>query len=227
MKLRRTFLLLLAAVIALTAAGCGQDSAGTQNSGDDEKVAIVDGKAIYRQEFDAQMEQIKASYQQQGQDLEAEDNKEALENIEQQVLDEMINNAVLLQQAQKSGVNAPKQEVESQLEAIKSQYDENQFQQILEANNLSEDGLKKEISDQLMINNYMQTEIEEEQLAVSEDEVRDSYDQVINQQPEGEKPNFEEIKPQIEGMLRQEKMQEAKTELLKGLKEDMEIEVLL
>jgi len=150
-----------------------------------------------------------------------------LNSGQQHPLDEMINNAVLLQQAQKAGVKAPEQEVESQLEAIKSQYDEKQFKQILEANNLSEDGLKKEISDQLVINNYIQTEIEEDQLSISEDEIRDSYDQVINQQPEGEKPNFEEVKPQIKGMLRQEKMQEAKTELLKGLREDMEIEVLL
>ena len=41
-----------------------------------------------------------------------------LNSGQQHPLDEMINNTVLLQQAEKAGVNAPEQEVESQLEAI-------------------------------------------------------------------------------------------------------------
>lgn len=222
MKLRKTFLLLLAAVLILTATGCGQDSGGN------EKVAVINGEAIYRQELDTQMEQVKASYQQQGQDLEAEENKEVLENLKKQVLDEMINNTVLLQQAEKEGVNTRAQEVESQLEEIKSQFDdENQFNQALETNNLTEADLKKEISDQYTVERYMQKVIAEEQLSVAEDEVKDFYDQEIEQQPEGEKPDFEEVKTQIEEMLKQEKMQEAKSELLKGLKENMQIEVLL
>ncbi|MTI82651.1 MAG: hypothetical protein FH756_01875 [Firmicutes bacterium] len=226
MKLRKTLLLLLVAVFILTVAGCGQESVGNQN-GSNEKVAVVEGEAIYKQEFDDQMEQVKAAYKQQGQDLEAEENKEVLENTEQQVLNEMINNVVLLQHAEKAGVTAPEQEVESQMEAFKSQYNESKFSEILEANNLSEADLGKDIFNQITIDNYMQGEIEEEKLSVSEDEIRKSYDQVIEQQPEGQRPAYEDVKPQIEGMLMQEKMQAAKSELLQGLKENMEIEVLL
>ncbi len=226
MKLRKTLLLLLVAVFALTVAGCGQENAANQNS-NKEKVAVVEGEAIYKQEFDDQMKQVKAAYKQQGQDLEAEENKQVLEKTEQQVLDQMINNVVLLQQAEKAGVTASEQEVQSQMEAIKSQYNESEFSEILKANNLSEADLEKDIVNQITIDNYMQEEIEEEKLSVSEDEIRKSYDQVIEQQPEGQRPAYEDVKTQIEGMLMQEKMQTAKSELLQGLKKNMEIEVLL
>lgn len=197
-----------------------------------DKVAIVNGEPLDLAVYTQQLEQTKAAYkQQQGLDLDAEENKEALKQVKQMLLDEMITQTLLLQQAQKEGIKSSANDIQEQVTIIKSQFqDEAQFQEALKANGLQLADLEKEISDLLIIEQYLAQAIPLEN-TVSEEEISSYYnyfkEQFEQSQQGGTVPEFEALKPQIVAFLEEQKFLEAKNDFLESLKNDSEIEILI
>lgn len=197
-----------------------------------DKVATVNGEPLDLAAYTQQLEQTKAAYkQQQGLDLDAEENKEALKQVKQMLLDEMITHTLLLQQAEKEGIQLTEDDIQEQLTLIKSRFsDQAQFEDALEASGLTLEDLEKDISDLLMIDQYLAQAIPEE-ITVSEEEVSSYYDyykEQIEQTQAGETvPELEEIKPQIEVFLKEQKSLQAKNDFLETLKSDSKIEILI
>ncbi len=198
-----------------------------------DKVATVNGEPLDLATYTQQLEQTKAAYkQQQGLDLDAEENKETLKQVKQMLLDEMINHILLLQQAQKEGIQPKADDIQEQVTIIKSQFpDEAQFEEALKASSLSLADLEKEISDLLIIDQYLVSAIPNEKITVSEEEVNAYYDDYKKQfeqsQAGASVPELKEIKSQIVVFLEEQKILEAKKDLLKNLKDDSEIKILI
>lgn len=97
-------------------------------------VGKVNGEGITREEFSRKVDRLKKFYEARyGQSLfQGEAGKGNLTRLKTEILDEMINEKILLQEARRAGYTpAPEEEIEKQVEAIKKQY------------RLSEDELKK------------------------------------------------------------------------------------
>ena len=198
-----------------------------------DKVAIVNGESLDLAVYTQQLEQTKVAYkQQQGFDLDAEANKEALKQVEKMLLDEMIDHTLLLQYANKEETKPTTDDIQEQVTIIKSQFsDEAQFEEALKASGLSLADLEKEISDLLIIDQYLTKAIPDEKITVSEEEVSSYYDDYTKQFDQSQAietlPDLEELKPQIEVFLKEQKFLQAKNDLLETLKDNSEIKILI
>ena len=93
------------------------------------------------------------------------------EEFEQSVLDQLINTKLILQTAQKEGITIKQNEINSEVDKMKSQYEDTmKYQEALKENQLTEETVKEEIRDQLILTKFIDNKIGE--ITVSEDEVQ-------------------------------------------------------
>ena len=89
---------------------------------DSNLVGKVNGEGITREEFSKRVEQMKRLYENRyGENLfQGEEGTQNLNRLKAQILDEMVTEKVLLQEARNAGyTSAPPEEIEKELEAIK------------------------------------------------------------------------------------------------------------
>lgn len=227
MNVRRWSVLALTLLLMSALIGCGD--AGLESEREEEAVAIVNGEAIPRNEFDDLLEVRMEMYQMQMQDMDDEEAAEMMDMLKQHTLDELIAQTVLMQRAEAAGMVADDEAVEEEYRLLKEQYDDEEFQRALDAQNLTSESLKENIALQLAVHQYVDEKVEEEigkeAVEVSDDELKAFYEQYSMQMEDP--PEFEEMKPQLEGMVQQEKMQEVTAEIVNQLVEESEIEILL
>jgi foldase protein PrsA len=77
--------------------------------------ARVNGQGIALDLFNRQMTQAQAAFVQQGVDTKSTSGQEALKSLRQQVLDQMINDTVIAQQAEKEGIKVTDNDVNARL----------------------------------------------------------------------------------------------------------------
>lgn len=220
MLLKKTLLSVIAMIAIFALAGCGEDLAISEDA-----VAIVNGQEIKNHEFETALEQSKALYSQQGIDLESAD-QELVTQVHEQILNEIINQKLLLQDAEKKGYQASQETTKEKLDQITSQFpDEDQLNEALEQNKLTLEDLEEEISQQDIIEQYTASEVGD--VDVSEQEIRDFYDQYKQQASEEELPDFQDIEPIIKEQLTMQKKQEQVSEIVERLKSESEIKILL
>lgn len=215
--LLRKFLLLALIITTFIVVGMGCTSK------DQQSVAVVNGVEIEREAFDMRLDQIKASYAQQGLDFNSEEGKMFLLEIEQHILNMLINEEVLMQEIEKNGFSISEQEVDDEIAIIKAQFeDDDTFDEILKENGLTEDELRELLVDELKIQQYMEGAIGD--IVVTEEEKEEYY--VLYSQQTKEPPAYEEIKDFIEQQIQSDKMQEEEYLLIEKLKSNSEITIL-
>ncbi|MCQ6275473.1 SurA N-terminal domain-containing protein [Bacillus sp. V3B] len=217
---------ILLGVTALILGACSSGNSGEgKTTKKSEIVATVNDNEILKEDYDNQLELTKASYEEQGLDLANLDSKE----LEQSVLDQLINTELLLQTAQDKGISIKQSEIDSELNNIKSQFeDEEQYKEALEESMLTEETLEEQFRDQLLITEYIDSNIDDS--SVSEDEVKAIYEQYKEQalSQQQEIPDFETIKPQMEEQAIAQKKEQKVSELIEDLRKTNEknIEIL-
>lgn len=148
----------------------------------DEPVARVNGAPIFQTELERFVENNRRQMAQQGRELSEQD----LVMLREQVLGGLINREVLLQQAGELGLEAQEAAVETQLANIRSQFgSEEEYQNALEGQNLSEVELRDNIQVQLTIDRLLQQEVYSN-VEVTQEEKQSFYDdnKQLFQQPE-------------------------------------------
>lgn len=216
--------ILLLSIAVLVLGACSKDSSkgNAEKENKEDLVATVDGKGISKQEYNKELESMKASYEQQGMPADQMDSKMKKE-LEKSVLDQMINAELLLQTAEKDGVSIEEKEVDAELEKIKTNFgDEKQFEEALKKNKMTEKELKSQLKKQMTVNNYLDSKIGK--VEASEQEIQALYDQ-YKQQAEGQKQKPEElekIKPQLEQQVLSQKENEKITKLVEELRKKNE-----
>lgn len=216
--------ILLLSIAVLVLGACSKDSSkgNAEKENKEDLVATVDGKGISKQEYNKELESMKASYEQQGMPADQMDSKMKKE-LEKSVLDQMINAELLLQTAEKDGVSIEEKEVDAELEKIKTNFgDEKQFEEALKKNKMTEKELKSQLKKQMTVNNYLDSKVGK--VEASEQEIQALYDQ-YKQQAEGQKQKPEElekIKPQLEQQVLSQKENEKITKLVEELRKKNE-----
>lgn len=225
--LNKKVLILIMISVFLVLTGCTDQEEGLETEEfqeNDEIVAIVNDEEIKRSEFDALLESKLMGYQQQGLDIESDEGVELKEQLRAETIDDLVNMRVLIQGAEKEGFEASSDQVEEQLQAIKQQFEvEEEFEEALVQNNITLEELEKQIADQIKMDQFTSEKVGE--VTVSEEEMEEFYDEFSKNAEDV--PEFEELLPQIEQQLTQEKTNEQMDVILQELKNESEIEILM
>jgi len=126
-------------------------------SSESKLVGRVNGEGITREEFSTRVDRAKKFYESQyGQGLfEGGTGKENLNRLKTDILDEIVVEKILLQEARNAGYSsAPKEEVEKQLEALKKQI--RQSDEDLKKMGSNIEDLKAEIGKEWVISQFVQ-----------------------------------------------------------------------
>lgn len=194
-----------------------------------EVVATVNGEEITREELEVMLEQQKQQYQMQGMDLDSEEMSDMREQLERQILDSLIANLLMAQAAEEKGISVSEEELEQEYQDLAAQFGgEEELNQQLEAAGITREEIKEDIARTLPAQKYMESykeeNISEEDLEVSEEELKAVYDQYSAQMGE-EFGEFEEVKPQLEEDLKRQKENEVLQSHVEELREEAEVEI--
>lgn len=188
-------------------------------------VALVNGEEMTKEEFDTYYEEVKHYYLMYCVDLESEEMKGYSDEINNQIIEELVNRKLLLQFAEKESVKIREAEIQESIENIKSQFEnEEVFQQELSAFNLTEEELKEDIEETLIIQEYVVSRAEKGELDVCEEEIESLYDHYSSAQDMLE---YQEIRPALLEELEHQKEQELTTRLIDEHRQESDIEILL
>jgi peptidyl-prolyl cis-trans isomerase SurA len=160
---RSATLFALLAAICLLAGGC---SSNTSVSAD--TVARVNGKEISSADLEKQYEARLASASQKPTPEEGQ-------ALKFQLLSQMINDEILLQMAAASGLNATDADVDAKFTELKSQYSEEQFQELLKQQKMKAEDIKADMRKSLTLDKLVNKEITS-RINVSDAEIKDVYD---------------------------------------------------
>lgn len=126
-----------------------------------------------------------------------------LDVVKDQVVSILTEQELIHQDAEKRGIEVTDEEAQEEMDKLKEASEE-QFNQLLETYQITEEELKEQLIDDLLINKYIEQEFDAE---VTEDEVESYYNQLKEQTEEV--PELDEaMKGQIEGMLKTQKQSE-------------------
>lgn len=170
MKTRISFRALAGSAIALTTcvawfamSGCNSGSHGS------DVVASVNGKKLLRSDLDRYYKQQLTGAANQPEGAQAE-------SLQLSIVKSMIGEEIILQRAEKLGLLASDEEVESKINEFKAPSTEEEFQRKLKEKNLTLDELKREIRRSLTIDKVYNKEINSK-INVTDADIANYYNQ--------------------------------------------------
>jgi hypothetical protein len=144
---------------------------------------------------------------------------------EQEALEQLINQEVLYQEVNAQGYDVTDEEAESEIENQLAQQGMSldEYKEQLESQEISYEEQLNSIKEQLNIQNYIGSQISEDDLSVTVEEIQEYYDLYVQEVGEDEVPPLEEIEDQIEMVVQQNKEQELVSFLVQELVENANI----
>jgi peptidyl-prolyl cis-trans isomerase SurA len=157
--------LILSALLAglLVTASCGSDSSASANV-----VARVNGKDITASQLDKQL-------QVQLNGAEQPASAEELQDLKLQVLNRLINDQILLEQAAAANLSASDAEVDVKFNEFKSQYSEEKFRDLLKDQKMTVDDIRTELRKNITVDKLVNKEITAK-ISVTDAEIKAFYD---------------------------------------------------
>ena len=241
MKFNKKMFLMILLAFSLLLSGCNGGSSNGNSSPRGDVVAIVNGENIYATTLDEYVTRALSSDIDQGLDLESEEGKEMKAQAESQLLNYLVQEKVLLQEAEKNNISISDDEVETELQLIKGNFpSEEDFENALVHNNLTMDTFKDSLRKEMTIDMLLKEKTPE--ISVSEEDLLEYYnsyqeymDNFVKDNPDMSEeememfklPAFEEIRDSLEMELIQEKVQVHNMELIDSLMDNSEIEILI
>lgn len=153
----------LAIVAVLSLSGCNK------NAGGDDVLARVNGHKITRPE-------VEKYYKNQLTGSPQQPNTEQGDNLRLSILRELINNEILMQRAEKLGLLATDEEVDSKVNAAKAPYTQEQFDARLKERGITMDDFRRDLRRSITIDKVINKEITSK-INVSDGEISEYYNQ--------------------------------------------------
>jgi hypothetical protein len=181
------------------------------NADKENAAAIVNGEIITKEELAAKITEI-----------------EKVQNTKPEaslVLEQMINEALLMEDARKKNITADEATIEQEYQKTMESFGgEEQLNTRLAEVGLSTEKLKRNIKNQLIISQYVQTQIDPEKTAVNDDEAKNAYDSA--KETNKDLPPFNEVLEEIKFQLKQGKINTQLAEIINALRGSANIELL-
>jgi len=222
-------------LLALTGYATATNASGTLGAfnlsslfsqhGDDGVAAVVNGEEIPMSEFEQRVQQTEQQLQgQQGVDIEASSTQQ---QIRQQAINNLVDERLLDQAIAESGITVGSSSISARLDQLRQQSGgQEQFQQQLQQRDITIDQLRDNIRRQLEVEQYVTQEATSTALSVSDQEVRQLYDQLSSQATGTQQlPSFEEAQSQLRTRLEQQRQRQALQNLINQLRSNAEIDV--
>jgi peptidyl-prolyl cis-trans isomerase C len=136
------------------------------------RAATVNGTVIEMDRYERQLEAIQQQYLMQGQSIP----EGRLGELKLQVLESLIDQEILYQEAKKAGYEADKEQLDQQLQQIKGQFpSEEQYRQTMAQQGVSEESILEELDKALVVQNYI-TERFTSKVTLTEADARAYYE---------------------------------------------------
>ncbi len=185
-----------------------------------EVVAQVNDTEVTAGQLQMRMEQRRMTYAMQEQPITDEE-------LRQEVLDDIIAEILLHQEAVRKGIAVDDDAVEEQLDAMAAQFDdEDQMQEQLAQQGMTEQDLEEQIRIQMkvqgVIDEHVEDHLDEEDLEVSEEEVERLYEEYAEESDDF--PDFEEAKPYLREEILHQRKQVVVQELVDELRAEADID---
>jgi peptidyl-prolyl cis-trans isomerase SurA len=164
----------LSIVAALSLTGCNKGAAG------DDVMARVNGHKITRPE-------VEKYYKNQIAGAPQQPSTEQADNLRLSILRELINNEILMQRAEKLGLLATDEEVDSKVNAAKAPYTQEQFDARLKERGITMDDFRRDLRRSITIDKVINKEITSK-INISDSDISAYYNQ--------HKAEFNLIEPQ-------------------------------
>jgi len=156
----------LLAVFSFLAAGCGANVAAT-----------VNGKTITSAQLEEEVNNAKKMLEQRGVRFDAKEGQQMLDLLRQQVLDQLIREELLLQEASRLKIEPTDKQVEEEIKKFRGEFEsEAKYKQFLAANGLSEPKLKDYVKKGLAVQAVQEKALQNLE-KVSEAKAKEYYDQ--------------------------------------------------
>lgn len=200
-----------------------QEKLAKQQVDVEEIVAVVNEEELNGEQYNAALQSIQGQMQKMGQDPTSE---EMAELVKVQALDSLVNQTLMLQDAEEVEIKASESEVDEEYSKFTGQFeDEKAMEEALKEQKLDEKKVKEILTEIIVLEKYQDKVAPVEE--VTEEEIKEYYDEVAVQAKEAEQelPPLEELSEEIKGMLEQEKQQELLAAHVEELKADAEIEL--
>src|SRR5690625_747801 len=201
-------------------------------------VAEVNGDEISKEEFtslyEPQFQQQAMMAQQGGQEMDETE-------LKTQVADQLVDNRLLIQAAEEAGGEATDEDVDAILEDVAQQNGLGSADEViaaLEEQGQSEEQIREDAATQHKLDTYIAQEADIAE--PSEDELRQQYDEIVEQQSQAdsdgggegadqqaEVPPFEEVRDQLAEEATAEQENAAATEIVTELRESADITINL
>lgn len=189
-------------------------------------VAEVNGTEINKEVFESaymsQFQNMAMQAQMSGQEIDQD-------QLKVQVADSLVAQELLVQETENRNIEATEDELDETLTAIAAQNgleSSEEFLAALEEQGLSEEEVMEQVASQVKVDKLVAEEAGE--ITVSEEELQTFYDEITGQQEDaesGDMPAFEEIKPELEAQMVQQKENDAVLELVAELRENADVTV--
>jgi parvulin-like peptidyl-prolyl isomerase len=143
----------------------------------DKTLAIVNGEAIMYSEFEKTADPILEQYKQAA--PPAEQTPEKIKEFKQKLLDQMVDDRLLKQEAQARKIKVTKRDVQEGIKQVKKRFaSEVEFQAELKKENLTSAQFEKRIEEQLGVMKLIEQEIKAKTPQPTDEEVRAYYAKV-------------------------------------------------
>jgi len=216
-------------VIILAILGAGyyfwQGDDSTMSISNSATVAMVNGEEITGEDFNESFTRLSVSLKNQGVDVASSTIQDLLK---QQVLDGLIGQALVTQEANKEGITVNSADVDSLFENNKANFkDSVAFKEALKAEGFTDATFKDALEMSLLSEAYLVAHIDLTSLGATDQEIQDSYDQSVAGSNGQNIPTLSEVRSQIEQEVIQKKRQALVMQYLQELRASGEIEILI
>lgn len=186
-------------------------------------IVEVNGEVLDRSAYNRLRQQLAGQAQQQGMDLNS---TSTVEQIDNQALETLINTELIRQAAVDAGREVDDAEVDARFTEIVDQVGgADALASTLEESGLTEASLRADVEQELLVQGYLDAQLETEDFAATDEEVNTLYDEAGG--ADAGLPPLEEVRPQVEQQIEANKRQEATGAIVDALRESAEVEVLI
>lgn len=210
-------------VAAIVVAGYFVIKQGVNIVSGGEAVALVNGQKISRGVYDERYAQLAASITAQGQSATTTEMQVTIKN---QTLDNLITEALLLQAADKEGIEVNATEVDAAFTQSKSQFpDEAAFEKALTAQGYTDSTFKEFLTNDNVIRQYLAVHIDTSLATTTEKEIKTLYNEAAAK--DKTIPPLSQVHDQVKDQIIQLKQQQLIADFIQQLKASSTIETLL
>ncbi|TFB21726.1 hypothetical protein E3U55_07795 [Filobacillus milosensis] len=206
--------------------GNKQAKTPSEDIADDKVVAKVNDAEITGKELKETEGYFLQQYQMMGQDP-----SKFADQIQKQALDNLINIELVKQAAKESGIKPSEEEINKEyqktVDQLKKSNEAEDVSKVFEKYDTSEKEVKEDIRINLLTQKYLEKNIEEP--TVSDKEIQEAYDKYKAQmkKAEQEAKSLEEMKKSLKGQVKSQKESKKTQALLKQLREENDVEILI